>query len=113
MTSPTTQAPTATARDDDVACTEALLAGTLALMSSHAQACCDQHREAIARKVAVRLQCLARHDAFTPHFRATLENLLPCWLRQGGLDGLVDTRTAPAPQAPARALWHTAPEALQ
>ncbi|XAH25191.1 hypothetical protein AAFF27_08370 [Xylophilus sp. GW821-FHT01B05] len=114
MTSPSTPSDTDadSVRDEDIACTEALLVGTLALMTGHAQACCDMHRETMARKVVVRLQCLARHAAFTPHFRTAVENLQACWLRQAGLDGLVDAG-AVAAQAPARELWHVAPEALQ
>ena len=117
---------TADTLDTDVACAEALLAGTLALMTGHAQACCDSHREAMARKIVVRLQCLGQQPGFTPHFRTMLANLHGCWMRQAGISDLVDAAgpmpvptaaaTATAPAAPARppqVLWHVAPEAVQ
>ena len=131
MTLPATP-PAADAMPDtlepDVACAEALLAGTLALMTGHAQACCDSHREAIARKIVVRLQCLGRQPGFTPQFRTMLVNLHGCWLRQAGISDLVDAAgpmpssvpadapTAVLPSSHARlpeVLWHVAPEAVQ
>ena len=36
-------------------CAEALLAGTLALMTGYVQACCDSHRDAMGRKIAANL----------------------------------------------------------
>ena len=118
---------TADTPDTDVACAEALLAGTLALMTGHAQACCDSHREAMARKIVVRLPCLGRQPGFTPHFRTMLANLHGCWLRQAGISDLVDAAgpmpsgapadasatAAPAAARPPEVLWHAAPEALQ
>ncbi|MFE8644445.1 hypothetical protein ACFX58_05090 [Sphingomonas sp. NCPPB 2930] len=113
--------------DPDAACAEALLAGTLALMTGHAQACCDSHREAMARKIVVRLQCLGRQPGFTPHFRTMLAHLHGCWMRQAGISDLVDAAgpmppsapadppasTSPVPARPPEVLWHAAPEAVQ
>ncbi|HSW25229.1 MAG TPA: hypothetical protein VLJ62_20880, partial [Burkholderiaceae bacterium] len=40
---------------------EAVLAGTLALMTALAQGCCDEHRRAIRRKVIANLAELEQH----------------------------------------------------
>ena len=108
---------------DDVASTdaqslpppEALLAGTLALMTGHAQACCQGQRALMARKIIANLLMLSRHPSAPPDFRAIAANLHPLWMRllranpdqpQQGL--------LPADHSdPHRVLWHTTPETLQ
>jgi hypothetical protein len=42
---------------------EALLAGTLALMTGHAQACCEGQRALMAKKIIANLFMLSRHPA--------------------------------------------------
>lgn len=87
-------------------CAEALLAGALALMTGHAQACCAGQRDAMAHKVAEHLQLLQRHPALSAQFRAMLGQLQPRWAAQErGVD-------APLQRAP-QVLWHRAPEGLQ
>jgi hypothetical protein len=89
---------------------EALLAGTLALMTGYAQACCDSHREAMARKIATNLESLAQAQALSPHFRTMLWNLLARWQPQGLQESATAALTAAEQR---RALWMKAPEALQ
>lgn len=91
-------------------CAEALLAGTLALMTGWAQACCDGHREPMARKIVANLQSLAQLEALTPHFRTMLWSLQTRWAQQ-----CTNVRAGEALVAAEarRALWHSAPEALQ
>jgi hypothetical protein len=94
---------------------EALLAGTLALMTGHAQACCDGQRALLAQKIIANLFMLSRHPAAPPNFRAIAANLHPLWLQvlppgseqpQQGLLPADDSDTH-------RVLWHTTPETLQ
>lgn len=58
---------------------EALLAGTLALMTALVQGCCEQHRPAIRRKVIANLAELERHAALSPQFRAVASHLQQHW----------------------------------
>lgn len=87
-------------------CAEALLAGALALMTGHAQACCAGQRDLMARKVAHNLQLLARHPSLSAGFRSMLVQLQRRWAEQEhGAGGMV--------QLPPQVLWHKAPEGLQ
>ena len=93
----------------------ALLAGTLALMTGHAQACCEGQRAVMAQKVITHLSMLASHPDASPNFKAIGANLHSLWVRllkqgpeqpqQGHLPAdHLDTH---------RVLWHTTPETLQ
>ena len=93
---------------------EALLAGTLALMTGHAQACCDGHRDAMARKIAAQLGWIGELQGFTPHFRTVLGTLQARWLQQAGLPDDAHAQAAALSAAEQhRALWLRAPEVLQ
>ena len=112
--SPAIDTPAACDEEYSLPCAEAVLAGTLALMTGHAQTGCGSHRDAMARKIMVSLQQLAQGDGFTPHFRALLGSLQRRWAQQCGL------APAQTPSAAAlsvaeqrRALWLTAPKTLQ
>lgn len=90
----------------ELACAEALLAGTLALMTGHAQSSSGEHRLHFCRKVLTNLQELSRHGCLSPQFRLMLRNLQAHWQRLQG------------PELPARAvaddrLWHTSPDWVQ
>jgi hypothetical protein len=87
-------------------CAEALLAGTLALMTGHAQACCDDHRRLMARKIAVHLAQLAEHPILSPQFRAALWNLRTHWQ-------LLQEQKASQPAHSDQRLWHTRPASVQ
>lgn len=89
-------------------CAEALLASTLALMTGYVQACCDDHREVMGRKIVTNLQFLSESPLLTAHFRALVGNLRGRWLQQVGVTDVVEH--APVAQ---RVLWHTAPDVLQ
>ena len=95
-------------------CAEALLAGTLALMTGHMQACCDTHRAAMGRKIVANLQMLGQMEVFTPHFRTMLWNLQGRWAQQGA-----ESVSQPAPREAVsaaerhRALWLSAPDTVQ
>lgn len=100
---------------------EALLAGTLALMTGHAQGCCEGHRELMAKKIVSNLFMLTLHPAAAPAFKAMAMHLHGLWVRQ--VQQLQQTQEqARAHQAAQgetpqsdqhRVLWHTTPETLQ
>lgn len=107
---------------DDVASTdaqslpppEALLAGTLALMTGHAQACCQGQRALMARKIIANLLMLWRHPSAPPDFRAIAANLHPLWMRLLRANPDQPQQLLPADHSdPHRVLWHTTPETLQ
>lgn len=90
-----------------IPCAEALLAGTMALMTGHVQACCGAHREAMASKIVSNLTALAEDPLLSPGFKTLLWALRQRWQKQG--------QAAPLAQLPAaeRSLWHSSPEAVQ
>lgn len=85
---------------------EALLAGTLALMTGHVQARCDGHRELMNAKIVANLAHLAEHPVLSPQFRAALGNLRTHWQ-------LLARRQAPVPAAGDPRLWLASPSAVQ
>lgn len=86
---------------------EALLASTLALMTGHAQACCDGHREVMAGKTAASLLVLSQHPRMSPGFRELALRLQDRWAVKAS-----SQNDAFSPNVP-RALWHTTPEVIQ
>lgn len=85
--------------------TEAMLAGTLALMTGHAQSCATPDREAMARKIGVNLSALSDDPVLSPGFQALLCALRNRW------DGVQHGAVPLYGQAPNR--WHRSPEAVQ
>ena len=95
-------------------CAEAVLAGTLALMTGHAQACCCSQRAALGEKVVAGLQQLAHHSShFTPHFRALLGSLQRKWAQQCTADAQAPRSAALSAAEQRRALWVQAPRMVQ
>jgi len=87
-------------------CAEALLAGTLALMTGHAQACCDNHRQLMNAKILSNLSQLAEHSILSPQFRAALWNLRSHW-------EVMQRERTPAATASDPRLWHASPSSFQ
>lgn len=58
---------------------EALLAGTLALMTGHAEATDAGERRLMAQKISGNLSQLAEHPVLSPHFRTALSALMAHW----------------------------------
>lgn len=108
------QAP-AVHRDEEYSlpCAEAVLAGTLALMTGHAQACCCSQRAALGEKVVAGLQQLAHSSHFTPHFRALLGSLQRKWVQQCTADAQAPRSAALSAAEQRRALWVQAPRTVQ
>ena len=94
---------------------EALLAGTLALMTGHAQACCEGQRALLAKKIIANLFMLSRHPAAPPNFRAIAANLHSLWVRLLKQGPEQPQQALPSADSfdPHRVLWHTTPETLQ
>lgn len=93
-------------------CAEAMLAGTLALMTGHAQSACAKQRDLMGRKIRSNLFFLGQHPSLTPNFRTVVQRMHQHW------DGLLKACDGPAEQhalngddlLPERRLWHaTAP----
>lgn len=84
---------------------EALLAGTLALLTGYAQSAPDAvHRSAMARKAATHLGCLSDHPQLSAPMRVMLARLQTRWQQES-------MKATPAHQEPA--LWHDAPGSVQ
>ncbi len=87
---------------------EALMAGTLALLTGYAQSAPGcAHRPLMARKVVSNLFCLSEHPQLSAPMQTLLSNLRTRWQ----IEVEKDTQLPPA-GAP-RALWHAAPEGVQ
>lgn len=90
-------------------CTEAMLAGTLALMTGHAQSACATQRDLMGRKIRSNLFFLSQHPGLSPSFRTVLQRMHQHW------DALVNPVAGSVAQAasrnddllPERRLWHT------
>lgn len=72
-------------RDDDdgyeMPSADALLAGTLALMTGHAESACDRHKGLMSKKIVSNLFFLAEHPALNPHFRLVVQRMHGHWAR--------------------------------
>jgi hypothetical protein len=121
---PLSPRPTALPDDDEglaMPSPEALLAGTLALMTGVVERAAllqplAAHGQSLlmASKVRVNLRGLVEHPQLSPAFRSTLERLRGHW------DRLAVSADAAAPAASSAScaetqarLWHRAPERLQ
>lgn len=83
---------------------EALMAGTLALLTGYAQSAPDcPHRSLMARKLVSNLFFLSEHPQLSPAMRTMLANLRTRWQ--------LDIEQAPTPQH--GALWHPTAASVQ
>lgn len=62
-----------------LSCAEALVAGTLALMTGHAQTHDDSQRQFMTCKIRANLSQLAQHTCISTQFRMMLGNLQTHW----------------------------------
>jgi hypothetical protein len=115
--------PQASADDDEVRAlpsAEAMLAGTLALMTGVVErAALTQplagHAQSLmmAAKVRSNLFFLSGHPQLSTGFRTTVERLRTHWDRLAVPAGAAAEATVPDPAQAARQLWHRTPERLQ
>lgn len=91
---------------------EAVLAGTLALMTGHAQSTCAHQQGLMAAKIGANLWVLASHPILSPNFQAVAERMRAHWtvLAQPPADASAPQARASAERPP---LWHTAAAQLQ
>ncbi len=88
---------------------EALLAGTLALMTGYAQSAREcPHRSLMARKLVSNLLYLSAHPQLSTPMQTMLANLRTRW--QLELENAAETLAAEATPTP---LWHPAPARVQ
>jgi hypothetical protein len=99
-----TATPSSDPQEYVLPCAEAMLAGTLALMTAHVQACCDGQRARIVDKVNDNLAQLAGNPALSPPFRTALWNLRIHWQM------LKDAEPQPARDP---RLWHAGHQSVQ
>jgi hypothetical protein len=87
---------------------EALMAGTLALLTGYAQSTpgCDC-RPAMARKLVSNLFALSGHPDLSSPMQTMLANLCTRWQVEVERDASMQNIGSP------RALWHAAPEGVQ
>jgi hypothetical protein len=84
---------------------EALMAGTLALMTAMVQGPCAEHREMMKSKVLANLAEMERHPSLSQQFHAVVSHLQQHW------HGLADAGREPAPRDPGQ--WHQPPAVVQ
>ncbi len=93
---------------------EALLAGTLALMTAHAQCTCPKaisNKDLMAKKIISNLSQLVSHANLTEQFRMMLGNLHNMWTTFEAAQQVAESAD---PQTGAHTLHHhAAPTALQ
>lgn len=87
---------------------EALMAGTLALLTGYAQSAPDcAHRPLMAKKLVSNLLFLSGHPQLSAPMQTMLGNLRTRWQLEVEKDLSAQHASAP------RALWHGAPETVQ
>lgn len=115
-------------------CAEALVAGTLALMTGHARCGCAQHRDMMARKATVNLHTLSAHPHLSDGLRTVAKRLYEQWIEiiQTDLVKAMSTAVQAAPlamdhdalarehlskpphqRANLHSTWHSTPETIQ
>jgi hypothetical protein len=89
---------------------EAMLAGTLCLMSAYAHAPCTQHQDLMALKIVSNLKCLQCQAALSGEFRQVLCKVTAAWQQHR----LLQTPALDTPLSAMEAqLWHQQPDAVQ
>jgi hypothetical protein len=78
-------------------CAEAMLAGTLALMTAHAQSDNEQHGGLMARKIRSNLFFLSQHPGLSAGFRQVVVRMHAAW--NGLANGKEEAERAPSGKA--------------
>jgi len=60
-------------------CAEAMLAGTLALMTGHAQSACARQRMLMAKKICSNLYFIGQNPDLTANFRTVVQRMHQHW----------------------------------
>ncbi len=107
-----TNAKSSSVSEFDISGLEAILAGTLCLMSAYSHCNCnnENNRGLIGLKIISNLTCLQYQNSLSEEFRQVLSKVRESWQQHGQLAGHVPTTAStPAPTSH----WHEAPSALQ
>lgn len=91
---------------------EAMLAGTLALMTGHAQSACARQRSLLSKKIVSNLFFLSQHPTLSPHFKVVAERMRPHWTVLSQAFDPTTSAPQPASAAP-QPLWHAAAARVQ
>ncbi|MDZ4101804.1 MAG: hypothetical protein U1E12_09025 [Hydrogenophaga sp.] len=96
-------------------CAEAMLAGTLALMTGHAQSACATQRDLMGRKIRSNLFFMGQHPGLTPNFRTVVQRMHQHWdaLLKADDSATVGASLSSDDLLPERRLWHTAAPTVQ
>lgn len=106
-------------------CAEALMAGTLALMTGHARCASSEYRNMMANKAASNLLALSQHPQMSASLRAVARKLHEQWtelIKAEHVNQLAVARcslqlasesSGMTRAEESRALWHITPEVIQ
>lgn len=96
-------------------CAEAMLAGTLALMTGHAQSSCLSQRALLGRKVLSNLLSLGQQSRFSPDFRVVVQRMHQHWdvLLKAYDKAELSTMLNADDLLPERRLWHPTSSTVQ
>jgi hypothetical protein len=89
---------------------EAMLAGTLALMSAYAHGACNKHQELMALKIVSNLTCLQNQASLSTEFRQVLAKVSDSWRQHSLLSSSPWLDKAGHTQLH---VWHNAPGIVQ
>jgi hypothetical protein len=102
--------PNAHIIEHEISGLEAMLAGTLCLMSAYAHSPCGNNKALMALKIVSNLKCLQCQSVLSAEFRQVLGNVTDSWQRHCLLQS---PEFALKPSDRASELWHAQPEAVQ
>jgi hypothetical protein len=101
--------------EHDMPCAEAMLAGTLALMTGHAQSTCATQRDLMGRKIRSNLFFMGQHPGLTPNFRTVIQRMHQHWDTLVNAGERMQMRSSELSDdlLPERRLWHTTAATVQ
>jgi hypothetical protein len=105
---------TSNVNEFDISGLEAMLAGTLCLMSAYAHCNCDNanNQGLISLKIVSNLTCLQCQNGLSPEFRRVLAKVCDSWRQHSLLAQSDGNGRASSPQIDTP-LWHSAPSIVQ
>ncbi len=98
----------------DISGLEAMLAGTLCLMSAYSHCACsnENNQGLIGLKIVSNLTCLQYQNSLSPEFRRVLAKVCDSW-KQHSLLAHSDGNTRQTAPPASKQLWHNAPNTVQ
>jgi hypothetical protein len=102
-------------KEFDISGLEAMLAGTLCLMSAYSHCKCgtENNQGLIGLKIVSNLTCLQYQSTLSPEFRRVLSKVCDSWRQHSMLVQTDIASNAPADATPLSASWHVAPSTVQ